>query len=82
MQAAGLGRHIIRELGPEVPAASVIGDHHIHELAADRQHLVLTLTQLVDERGAPLRVLPAVEAVQFGRHRVQLLVRIVELSQK
>jgi len=47
-----------------------------------RAHLILALTQLIDEGGAALGVLAAVEAVQLGSHLVELLVGIVELGQQ
>lgn len=42
----------------------------------------LTGTELVDQQGTSLRVLPAVEAVQLSGHLVQLFISVVELGQE
>lgn len=42
----------------------------------------LTGSELVDQEGTPLRVLPAVQAVQFSGHLVQLFISVVELGQE
>ena len=45
---------------------------------ADVEEFVLTRPEPVDETGAALRVLPAVEGVEFGGHRRQVLVGVKE----
>lgn len=42
----------------------------------------LTGSELVDQQGTSLRVLPAVEAVQLSGHLVQLFISVVELGQE
>ena len=67
------------EFGPELPAPPGHARLDLLEhLIADAEELVLARPQLVDEAGAPLRVLPAVEGVQLGGHGVQVQVGEVE----
>lgn len=42
----------------------------------------LTGSELVDQQGTSLRVLPSVKAVQLSGHLVQLFIGIVELCQE
>lgn len=42
----------------------------------------LTGSELVDQQSTPLRVLPAIQAVQFCGHLVEFLISIVELGQE
>lgn len=42
----------------------------------------LTRSELVDQQGTSLRVLPAVEAIQLGGHLIQLFISVVELGQE
>lgn len=74
--------HIIGELYPEVPIGAALGYQLVHDLITDGQHLVLTLSQLIHQRGASLRLLPTIEGVQLAGYRVQGLVGVKELSQQ
>lgn len=42
----------------------------------------LTGSELVDQQGASLGVLPAIKAVQLGGHLVQFFIGVVELGQE
>lgn len=42
----------------------------------------LTGSELVDQQSTSLRVLPAVQAVQFSGHLVELLISVIELCQE
>ena len=74
--------HVVRKLHPEVPVRPALWYQLVHYLAAYRQHLVLTVAQLVHQGGASFRLLAAVERVQLAGDRVQSLVRVEKLSEQ
>jgi len=74
--------HVIGKLHPEVPIGATLGYQLIHDLITNGQHLVLTLSQLIHQRRASLRLLSTVEGVQFAGDCVQGLIGVKELSQQ
>ena len=75
-------KDIIRELDTKVPWCPLVGDHLLHDLLHDVEHLVLADTQLVDQIGAALGVLATVETVQLFGHHIELFIRVEELGQQ
>lgn len=73
---------VVGELDPEVPVGAFVGDELVHDAVANVEHFVLTLAQVRHQKGAPLRVLAAVEAVQLGGHQVERLVGVEKLRQQ
>lgn len=74
--------HVIRELHPKVPVRPALRYQFVHYLAAYRQHLVLAMAQLIDQRGASFRLLAAVERVQLAGNGVQRFVGVEKLREQ
>ena len=68
---------VIGELDAEVARAPT-RQHRVGDRVDDAEHRVLAATQAVHQRRAPLRLATAVEAVELGGDRVQLLVGVEE----
>lgn len=73
--------HVIGEFHPKVPVRPALRYQLVHYLAAYRQHLVLAMAQLIDQRGASLRLLAAVERVQLAGNGVQGFVGVEKLRE-
>lgn len=74
--------HVIRKLHPKVPVRPALRYQFVHYLAAYRQHLVLAMAQLIDQRRASFRFLAAVERVQLAGNSVQRFVGVEKLCEQ
>ena len=76
-------QNIVRKLDSVVAAGAAAFRHDgTHDLVNDSQHFILAVTQLIHEARTPLWVFAAIKTVQLCCNAVQLLVGVVELSQK